>query len=104
MRDSDWLVVLIVQERRNSIANALELCLSCAKPSNYGIFVARKKSRTTQKRYGPPRLSPWVVRWATQDFVFCAALGKVVADILAHMYIINVALITLILICRVYVS
>ena len=55
MRDSDWLVVLIVQERRNSIANALELCLSCAKPSNYGIFVARKnvtdhpeKIRTTQ--------------------------------------------------------
>ena len=36
-----------------------------------------KKSRATQKKYGRPRLSPWVARWATQDFSFCAALLEV---------------------------
>ena len=43
------------------------------RPQNFSAY--NKKSRATQKKYGRPRLSPWVARWATQDFSFCAALS-----------------------------
>ena len=38
----------LVQERRNSIANALELRLSCANPSIYGCISIYKKNKTVQ--------------------------------------------------------
>ena len=34
-----------MQERHNSIANALELCLSCTNPSSNGIYLFRYHSR-----------------------------------------------------------
>ena len=33
----DWYINGLVQERYNSIANALELCLSCTNPANYAV-------------------------------------------------------------------
>ena len=49
----------------------------------------KKKSRATQKKYGRPRLSPWVARWATQDFSFCAALLLVVIKFLNWSNVFN---------------
>ena len=44
-RDYTWVINLyadeLVQERRNSIAKALELRLSCTNPSMCGIFVRK---------------------------------------------------------------
>ena len=59
-------------EPQGSVLHFYPNCEHVYRQKNFSAY--NKKSRATQKKYGRPRLSPWVARWATQDFSFYAAL------------------------------
>ena len=62
---------LVVNFNHYELGLITSIC-ACLGMTDFGTY--NKSHGPARKKYGPPRLPPWVVRWATQDCGFCAAL------------------------------
>ena len=62
---------LVINFNHYELGLITSIC-ACLGMTDFGTY--NKSHGPARKKYGPTRLSPWVVRWATQDCGFCAAL------------------------------